>query len=357
MRAALWVSGGVVLSVVVDRLAPVPHEDPLRTTLVLVPTLLAAVLGIEAWMRTHGLEPLGDRERGSLAGLSVAVLVGALAWRSLGTVIADWLVFGAFLLILGYWLSRTIVRLRPLLGERLEGRPSAIFFWLPLLLYLAITPWSTEHRPPDGDEPFNLLLAHSLAYDFDVELTNNYAESHWRFFLDRAIAPQPGDPVGPEGEIYSRHNPLLPLVLAPAYRLFGKLGALAVIAAFTAALAWSTLLLARHYFADRPTECLAVYALLAFSPPLLIYAHQIWVEIPGALLVVLSLDGLLSLRRDEPLKAQRSAIIRAVAPILFLPLIKLRLALLAGPLVALLWWRKGRGSRASVVIAGLLGAE
>ena len=185
-------------------------------------------------------------------------------------------------------------------------------------------------------------------------MTNNYAESHWRFFLDRAIEPQPGDPVGPAGEIYSRHNPMLPLVLAPAYRLFGKLGALAVIAAFTAALAWSTLLLSRHYFPERPAECLAVYALLAFTPPLLIYAHQIWVEIPGALMVVLSLDGLLSLRRDQPLKRQRGALIRALAPILLLPLIKLRLVLLAGPLVALLFWRKGRGSRAILAIAGLL---
>ena len=166
MRAALRVSGlagltglaGVVSSVVADRLLPMPHEDPLRSTLVHVPALIAAVLGIEAWMRTRGLEPLGNRERRSLAGLSVVVLVGALTWRSLGTVIADWLVFAAFLLVLGYWLARTIVRLRPLLGERLEGRPSAIFFWLPLVLYLVITPWSTEHRPPDGDEPFNLLL-------------------------------------------------------------------------------------------------------------------------------------------------------------------------------------------------------
>src|SRR5207244_1908924 len=84
----------------------------------------------------------------------------------------------------------------------------------PLFAYLAILPWAAGHHPPDGDEPYNLLITHSLAYDFDADLTNNYAQGDWRYFMDRPIGPQPGDPVGPEGELYSRHNDLLPTALA-----------------------------------------------------------------------------------------------------------------------------------------------
>ena len=45
---------------------------------------------------------------------------------------------------------------------------------------------------------------------------------------------QHDDPVGPRGEVYSRHNELLPLALVPAYRIGGRIGALGMMAIFTA---------------------------------------------------------------------------------------------------------------------------
>src|SRR4029077_13897145 len=123
------------------------------------------------------------------------------------------------------------------------------------------------------------------------------------YFMDRPIHPQPGDPVGARGERYSRHNALLPILLAPAYRLFGKLGALATMAALAAALAWMTLRLARHYARALPGEALAAYALLAFAPPLLLYATQGWVEVPAALLTVLALDRIVAMGTSGALGA------------------------------------------------------
>ncbi len=70
--------------------------------------------------------------------------------------------------------------------------------------------------PPDGDEPYYLLLTHSLADDGDVDLADEYREAAWRSFTTVPVAPQPGDPTGTHGEIYSRHSALLPLAARTA---------------------------------------------------------------------------------------------------------------------------------------------
>jgi hypothetical protein len=264
----------------------------------------------------------------------------------------------AFLLLLACRVTRQAVALRPLLGDALPDRPSALFFWLPFFAYVAILPWAAGHHPPDGDEPYNLLITHSLAYDFDADLTNNYAHGDWRAFMDRPIAPQPGDPVGPHGELYSRHNDLLPMVLAPAYRVAGKAGALATMAALAAALAWLTLRLARHYPGSRslPGEALAAWAVIAFAPPLLLYASQVWVEVPAALLTVLALDRILAMERAlEKRQGTWTAKdwLGIGLPVLLLPVLKIRFMLLSVPLVVLGWWYGGQ-KRRTVWLLGLL---
>jgi hypothetical protein len=272
---------------------------------------------------------------------------------------------GGFLLVLAARAARQVAAARPLLGDALPDRPGALFFLLPLAVYLAILPWSAGHRQPDGDEPFYLLVTHSLAYDLDADLTNNYAQADWRHFMGRPIQPQPGDPVGPKGERYSRHNALLPLALAPAYRLLGKRGALATMAALAAALAWMTLRLARHYARGLPGEALAAYALVAFASPLLLYSYQVWVEVPAALLVALALDRVLALPAAaggagaSPRWGWREWLGFGL-PVLLLPLLKIRLMLLAASLLLLAgWraaWRAGRRGWPVWVMAALLGA-
>jgi hypothetical protein len=244
-----------------------------------------------------------------------------------------------------------------LLADRVPAWPSGVFFLLPLVAYLAILPWSTSHRQPDGDEPYNLLITHSLAYDFDADLTNNYARGDWRHFMSRPIEPQPGDPVGPGGELYSRHNEALPMVLAPAYRVAGKTGALAVMAAFTAALAWMTLRLARRYVPEHPGEALAAWALVAFAPPLLLYSYQVWVEVPATLLMAMALDRILSFDENGRRRHWDWAEWLGIGlPVLLLPLIKMRFMLMAAPLVAMAWWYSGRPRKPILILAGLLSA-
>ena len=335
--AAVLAACAVASAAPAARLLPLPADDPFRGTLVVLPLILGALREIHRWGARRGGRRLGRRRprRGSWApsrSWSSSSSPGRTCrWRGWTRSSPP----GSCSSSAAGWRGRPLA-LRPLLGDRLPRRPSVLFFLLPLTVYLAILPWSARHRQPDGDEPFYLLVTHSLAYDFDADLTNNYAHGDWRHFMDRPIEPQPGDPVGPHGERYSRHNELLPMALAPAYRLAGKMGALAMMALMTAALAWLTLRLARHYVPDLPGESLAAWALAAFAPPLLLYSYQVWVEVPAALLAgggarphLLSIDDA---GRRRPWGSKEW--LGLGLPVLLLPLVKIRLILISGPLLA-----------------------
>lgn len=358
MRSTLAVlTLGGAASALLAYVLPLPPDDPLRFTLVLLPFLVAGFREIAVWTVRAGGRRLP-------AAVSAAELLALAAWstavlgrRSWGLAHADEALAAFLVLVLAHRTGRQLLALRPLLGRRLPKRPSLLFFLLPFAVYLALLPWSADRRQPDGDEPYYLLVTHSLAYDGDAELTNNYADGDHRFFMDRPIGPQPGDPVGPEGELFSRHNELLPLVLVPAYRLAGKMGALVVMAAMAAALAWMTLRLARHYHADRPGPALFAYGLVAFAPPLLLYSYQVWVEVPSGLLIALALDRILVLARERSWGLKEWVWIGL--PILLLPLVKIRFILISGPLVVLGWWYGGRPRRPILILGlmlGLLGA-
>jgi hypothetical protein len=290
----------------------------------------------------------------------VAWTVLVLTRHRLGFAVIDPIVVAAGATILLVHATRLALSFRPLLGRRLPERPAAVFWTLPFAVYLALLPWSTEQRPPDGDEPWYLLVTHSLAFDLDADLTNNYVTRDYLHFVDRELGPQPGDPRGPEGELYSRHNELLPMVLAPGYRAAGKLGALVTMAALTAALAWMTLRVACRYVPGHPGGMLLAWGLLALSPPLLIYSYQVWVEVPAALLTLVALDRIRELGRRH----QAGDWLACAGALVLLPMLKLRFGLLGAPLAALAAWHSRRQLRrhwlplslllAAVGLAGLL---
>ncbi len=332
--------GAALASWLLFRCSPLFPGDPLRPCLAIVPWVVWA---LSALARQAPPTPNCRRQAGF--ELALLVLLILLTWgrRSLGLAATDWFLVAGFLLLLAHRVVRLLVRLRPALGERLGSTPPLTFFFLPLVVYLALVPWTSALRQPDGDEPYYLLLTHSLAYDFDVDLSNNYAAGDWQHFLKRPLTPQPGDPRGAAGEIYSRHNLLLPLLLAPIYRLAGFPGTIVAMAVLTAALAWTFLRLASRYAPDEPTAALKSYALLALGPPLLLYSSQIWIEVPAALLLSLALDAILAARQEERLS--RWQIVALAGAVVLLPLLKLRLALVTLPLLGLLAWRWRAGRR------------
>ena len=351
-----WAGAGLflaaaTLSATVYLRAPLPEDDPLRSTLVVLPLVAAALAGIGRWAERLG----GSRRyaRATPAELAGVLLLTVLA---LGRSAAGWryeqaaasVLFAAFCLLLAVRVVRLIVALRPALGATPPRNPSGLFFLLPLVVYLAVLPWSTEQRPPDGDEPWYLLITHSLAYDFDSRLSNNYEQGDSLRFLDRRLAPQLGDPVAEDGEAYSRHNLTLPLLLALPYRVAGKLGALVVMAVLAAALARETLRLARHYRPVSPRAALLVWAICAFTPPLLLYSYQVWVEVPAALLLVVALERIHRLRDGEALGLAGWLVLGGC--LIALPLLKFRLAFLGVVLMALLLLAGLRRLRRQVLV-------
>ncbi|HUO87337.1 MAG TPA: hypothetical protein VM617_08085 [Thermoanaerobaculia bacterium] len=354
IRVVLLLAAGGLGALAARALLPLPPGDPFRSTLALLPLVLAAFAALHHAGRLAGGRAI-PRARRAWELPAVAALVAVVVARpQLDLPLADGVLAAGLAVVLFHRALLQLVALRPLLGRRVPRRPSSLFFFLPLVVYLAVAPWGTFHRQPDGDEPYYLLIAHSLAYDLDAQLTDDYADGESLAFLDRRLEPQPGDPVGPAGQLYSRHNELLPLALAPAYRLAGKAGALATMAALAALLAWATLRLARHYWPERPGEALLAYGLLALAPPLLVYSHQVWVEVPAALLSVLALDRILD--PYSRLRWGRRHWLGAGLPILLLPLLKIRFMLLAVPLVALAWWHAGRPRKPLIVLSLALAA-
>lgn len=346
---------GLLASLAAVGWLPLAPDDPLRGTVTILPLAVAAFAAIERAGRRAGGRGIAATVSAAELAATALLAAAALARPRLGFALPPEAVYGGLVLLLGHRTVRQALALRPLLGWRLPERPSWLFALLPLTVYLALLPWHTERRPPDGDEPYYLLITHSLAYDFDAELTDEYAEGAARRFLDRPLEPQPGDPVGPNGEQFSRHNLALPLVLAPLYRVGGLHGALGGMAAIAALLAWVLLRLMHRYHPERPGAALAVWGLFAFTPPMLFYSVQVWVEVPAALLGMIALDRIRAGEGGAKARGPRHWLAVAL-PILAMPLLKIRFVVLAAGLLALAWWHSGRRIKPALALGAALGA-
>ena len=212
--------------------------------------------------------------------------------------------------------------------------------FIALLVYTLLVP-AMQRSPVDGDEPFYLLVTESLIRDFDVDLSNQYAPEVLRQFDRPDLRPQPGDPTGSAGEQYSRHEPLLSVLLVPGYAVGGIAGALMTIALFAALLVRSTLRLLEEEGIDDHVARL-VFPFFAFGPPVVFYAARIWPEVPAAFFFVEALRGV----RDRRMQ-------KWVPALLFLALLKLRFVLVAAPLVVRAVARSKRQAFFALLILGL----
>jgi hypothetical protein len=188
------------------------------------------------------------------------------------------------------------------------------------LLYIAIIP-AQQRTPIDGDEPYYLLVTESIVHDHDLDLRNQYANIAHTDTRRPDLIPQPGDPVGPHGEQYSRHEPFLPLLMAPGYALFGVQGAIGTIALFGILLVRSLV----RFLEDEGVSDDAIRALMpliVFGPPLVFYAVRIWPEVPAAFCFVEAIRGVRQGRGQ-----------RWIPALLALVLLKLRFLLVAVMLV------------------------
>jgi hypothetical protein len=170
-----------------------------------------------------------------------------------------------------------------------------------------------------GDEPHYLLVAHSLAFDGDLDLDNNRRERDYRLFYDKPVSGYTKSKAWllerlparsslraqPDAYWARRALPTQPVgvsaLIAPAYRLGAAWGgrvrytvallfhALAsALALVVAALCWR--------FTGSRAVSLLVAGGFALAAPLISYSVPVFPDLPGALLIAL---GVLLLARLE----------------------------------------------------------
>src|SRR5881296_3815933 len=185
--------------------------------------------------------------------------------------------------------------------------------------------------PIDGDEPYYLLLTESIVHDRDLDLSDQCRDLAHSATGRIDLVPQLGDPVGPHGERYSRHEPFLSLLMVPGY-LAGRLpGALATIALFGVLLVRSTVRLFEDEGIDDATTR-ALFPLIAFGPPIVFYAARIWPEVPAAFCFVEAVRGV-----------RQRRVGRWIPAMLGMVLLKLRFLLVVAPLAASVILSRGDG--------------
>ena len=92
------------------------------------------------------------------------------------------------------------------------------------LVVALVAAWVLNSRLPAGDEPHYLVITQSLIKDADLRIENNHRARDYAAYLDAPLAP---DFLrrGRDGQIYSIHAPGLPVLVLPAFWLFGYRGA------------------------------------------------------------------------------------------------------------------------------------
>lgn len=143
-----------------------------------------------------------------------------------------------------------------------------------------------------ADEPQYLLTARSLADDGDLDISDELESGRWRAFHEAEL-PQQTRPL-PGGRRISPHDPLLPVLLAPAVAAGGWIAgkwALSLLAgALAALLVWTSVV--RLAVATR--TAVLVVGVLTASVPLAPYGSQIYPELPAAVAVTAGIAALLA---------------------------------------------------------------
>jgi hypothetical protein len=173
---------------------------------------------------------------------------------------------------------------------------SSSFGWLVGLatfaIYAALVPWMVRVWPRTGDEPHYLLAAHSLAFDGDFDLSNNYAQHDYRaFYTEPELNPHTRP--SPRGEAVLTHNLGLSILLTPAYRFGGFRGVEYFLAALGALLAMNIFLLGYQLTGNWLAAGIGWLA-ISFTPPVLWYVFLVYPEMVASLCLLIAVRYFIS---------------------------------------------------------------
>lgn len=237
--------------------------------------------------------------------------------------------------------------------ERL-GHASLFLFLASFLVFAGFAPWMWIANPPSGDEPAYLLLAHSLAFDHDFDVGDNYRNYD---FAEQFPPPSPGalrgfpyelmlapslSAIAHEPHVITNyrsqqmvwHDVGLPLLIAPAYYFDKREGALLVLA-LLGALGVAAIFEIALWLGASNLQAILTAGIFGFTAPFYLYAQSVCVEGPGAVAI---LWGALQFFRYRERPRGRYLLLAGIL-IAALPWLVIRFWALAGPLfIVLLAW-------------------
>ena len=201
----------------------------------------------------------------------------------------------------------------------------AAVFSLTLLAALAgLGIRSTTGGEAAVDEPQYLLTAQSLFDDGNLDIDDELAAEVWRDYHDTNLPVQ--TEVLPDGRQISPHDPLLPLLLAPAVGLWGLSGAKVTMALLAGLAAAGTLWVAVRRLGVSLRLGTAGVALAFASPPLSVYSQQVYPEMPAALAAVAAVAAV-----TGPLRG--AGLVTFAVAVVALPWLSIKYAAVAAVLV------------------------
>jgi hypothetical protein len=210
---------------------------------------------------------------------------------------------------------------------------------------------ATESTLTTADEPHYLLTAISLWDDRSLDVSDERAALRYRAFHEVTLPLQAS--VQADASQVAPHDPLLPLLLAPATGLGGWLGAKLALAALAGVLAGLVVVVAEQRFGVGPKVAVAAAVIAGASPPLAVYATQVYPELVAALALLAGVWWVTGPLRDR-------AVAGATAMLVALPWLSVKYAplavVLAAALVVALWRAGRRRAIAAVGVAGGLAA-
>lgn len=185
-----------------------------------------------------------------------------------------------------------------------------------------------------ADEPQYLLSALSLWEDGDLDISDELAAGEYRAFHEVTLPQQTRELA--DGRRLSPHSPLLPLLLAVPMGLWGWVGAKVALASMAGALAGLTVWVTHRRLGVRPITAVVVVGIFSLSPPLAMYATQVYPALAGALAVA---AGIGALTGRPGVRSTITAVVAVVA----LPWLAVKFVPVAAVLaLATLLWAPGR---------------
>ncbi len=171
----------------------------------------------------------------------------------------------------------------------MPGNQKKMFYVVVLYFFVffaGVSLWFNYANPPTGDEPEYIMMAHSLIYDRDLDLKNNFENKDYKkFYPDKELKIQDAA-IKKKGKILSYHPFMVSVIIAPFYFSGQRLGVTIFINLISAFLVGLIFLIILNIFNDKLTAFFtSLFA--GFSLPVLIHINHIATDMLSALFITL----------------------------------------------------------------------